>query len=517
MAYSGYGINVYGGTGNRQGETTALLRYTLVEIYLDNETLYISTDDIYYNDLFYINKLMQEPVIPEIADKVGASEVTLVFSNSADKYFISRFQTAQFRNKLVKIRKIDNGKTQVIAGYITTIDIGGDNGAKTIIKVRLRYLDELQTVLPSKLLEESDSDNVPEIDIGKPFSIIFGYAKDVPCLYVFEDTTNDYYDYIIGYGELEACDKVYRDGVEINSSEYDFYDGSQSSPYGGYAYLRFTSEQKDYNDRLYTISADVKGLKMGGANAERNFITIIKNILTNTTWGLGISVDERSFDDEAKNISDLKCDGAVYSKQKTFVIINDLLFCAKSILIFNDNALFAIKTHSWFAAPEAFFGSGDDNYENIISINELKKRNTDKVTKRLLIEYQHNRAENEYAKRSTAVLYDFGEERVLQLGYVRDDETAERILYHNFLKEKVDDETIKLTVGTEGNSLQRDSIIELNIPRLNINNLKYQVHKINKTKTGAQLSLASYNIKIFSAGSPVGVPIVDYYPFDEGW
>ncbi len=54
-----------------------------------------------------------------------------------------------------------------------------------------------------------------------------------------------------------------------------------------------------------SISADGKGLELGGTIAERNFATILKNILSNATWGLGDSVDNASFAAAATALNEL--------------------------------------------------------------------------------------------------------------------------------------------------------------------------------------------------------------------
>ncbi len=119
------------------------------------------------------------------------------------------------------------------------------------------------------------------------------------------------YDYLIGYGTMEGLwvDHanglgIRRDGVLVDTGEYTFHDGA-GTPYTGYAFIRFLVEQSDFSGNFMSISADVRGLELGGTIAERNFATILKNILSNATWGLGDSVDNASFAAAATALNEL--------------------------------------------------------------------------------------------------------------------------------------------------------------------------------------------------------------------
>ena len=119
------------------------------------------------------------------------------------------------------------------------------------------------------------------------------------------------YDYLIGYGTMEGLwvDHanglgVRRDGVLVDTGEYTFHDGA-GTPYTGYAFIRFLVEQSDFSGNFMSISADVKGLELGGSITNRNFATILKNILSNATWGLGDSVDNASFAAAATALNEL--------------------------------------------------------------------------------------------------------------------------------------------------------------------------------------------------------------------
>ena len=51
----------------------------------------------------------------------------------------------------------------------------------------------------------------------------------------------------------------------------------------------------DFSGGYHSLTADVKGLEMGGASAQRNFARVIQQLLSNTTWGLGEIADKSYF------------------------------------------------------------------------------------------------------------------------------------------------------------------------------------------------------------------------------
>ncbi len=109
------------------------------------------------------------------------------------------------------------------------------------------------------------------------------------------------FDYLVGYGPVQDVWTddglgVKRDGVLVSTDDYVFYDGSQSYPYAGYSFVRFPWEQLNFSGGYHSISIDVVGLLMGDSVAERNGVEIIRNILSDTTWGLSDSVNTASFD-----------------------------------------------------------------------------------------------------------------------------------------------------------------------------------------------------------------------------
>lgn len=100
--------------------------------------------------------------------------------------------------------------------------------------------------------------------------------------------------------------------------EWRFYDGSQVSPYPGYAIVEF---QKPFIDgsRILPIYGDVDALQ-----EEKNFARFYQSILSNTTWGKGLEVNQKSFDDAAVELSDLLCETGLLEPEPIIDIVGEL-------------------------------------------------------------------------------------------------------------------------------------------------------------------------------------------------
>lgn len=164
----------------------------------------------------------------------------------------------------------------------------------------------LDTVLPKRVVNSTLFTSTA-LDAGQTVPIVFGPAYDVPLRNIQEDTTNNYYDYLISEGVIEGINTasgrgVKRAGALAAAGDYTVYDGSQASPFAGFAFIRFILPQRDFSNQPISITADVLGLELGGATASNNMPTWLYNLLTNSTWGLGDSADATTFGSVTGNI-----------------------------------------------------------------------------------------------------------------------------------------------------------------------------------------------------------------------
>lgn len=483
----------------------------------------------------YERKLLNEP---EVRRKLNAGRelpesVSLEFDNS-DGYFSDLVAGGEdFRGKRIHLERYDEDGNQTTEVYGTVCNYNILDRAT--FEVRVQDPDALQTLLPQKVYETDDwrthaDGNVndttiinPAHDLGKPYPIIFGYAKKVPLIYVYANYDSDYYDYIIGYGPVEGVDYVYRDQVLVDSGEYTFNDGSDGkytdSDGNAYAYIRFILEQIDFRGALYELTADVKGLKMGGAAAERNFATIIGQILSNTGWGLSLSVNAASFTASDTVLTDLLCDGAITEQQPAQDITDHLCWCGRSWLKQNADGEWEIVTDQANATVSACFGQHDGYYENIIKVDRFSPTPVDEATRNVVVNYGLNPWTGEYAgKISRSVNASFGEDHTTDLPFVRDGDTADRIACYYQRLETYGKYYLTLTVGLEGEDLDIQDVVDVAIKHADTTGtLKtivddtFMVKGISRRLSDFSLSCRLYDSDIYTyaAGSIPTSPIDD--------
>jgi hypothetical protein len=517
----------------------------VVDVYLST-VQHWSTEEFSVTDgttVAYQRRLLASPNISkEIADVywgvTDVSSVTLKIANH-DAFLNTLEASEEFRGVKVRIRRYEpnepisaNTLRVELIGYITEYNI--INEAE--ITVGLQDLDPLQAQLPKKLFEKADwtetpPDNLtPEDDVGTAYCLPFGYAKRVPLRYVHLDYPNDYYDYIICPGVIEGVDNLYRslmnseEGNEhelITPSEYTVYKGDQDTPYTGYAFVRFPLEQMSFSmGTMHQISADVRGYPIDSTSAERNFVSVIKGILSNSVWGLGMTVDSTSFAVAATQVSDLYCDGHLSEQENAQDVIDELLFCCRGTLDRNEAGAWTISVDQTVTGSviSAYFGSGDGILENIVSVESLGKASSDKAIKSYIVKYAYNAWKSKYARTITRTsdFTSFGVEETKELRYVWDGTTANKISEYVLKRTKYSDTKLKIVVGQEGRLLRTKDLVSVTIPRLGINSEIFQVFSIDKELATITLDLVTYDPLIFTYGGGT-IPDEPEDPNDTNW
>lgn len=465
----------------------------LLDCYFSATYRYATRDFYDGSDNYYKGTLLESPNIDEELDNLfhgveSGGHVTLQLSNvdnSIDDTWYDIVDNEEIRGAWVMIQRHDptDGYSFKLRGKITDYSLGDE----VTLTVEMRDDENLETLLSLKLVTTDDF-TATALDVGQAVNICFGHCLDVPLRNVQNDTTNNYYDYLIGYGTIESLWEdsgsglgVKRDGVLVRTSEYTFYDGSQGSPHPGYAFLRFTTEQRDFSGSMHNLTADVKGLEMGGASAERNFANVIKNILSDTTWGLSDNIDSTSFSDAATDldtIGSMYCDGAVTSKRQARDIINQLLFVSRSVLQRGSDGEWEI-TVDGTGSSSANFGENDGYYNNC-EINRIHATPAGQAIKTAKVHYRLNplNKNNPYYELSLDVHVDFGVDKEYELPFVHETDTAKKVLSYIVNRSLYSDKRVSLTTYLEGRSLSRGSIFTLDAPDKNINGKEYIVDSI---------------------------------------
>ena len=175
----------------------------------------------------------------------------------------------------------------LFTGSVTSLRVGvvTDIGVTAIS-------DQFQAVVPSEK-HRIDRETFPTAREGleNVIRLVLGRAVKVPLPLVGVDNYHGYYDYLIGHGPMTCVKTIYSDiaGLQVVYSgdmrhgqirrNWQFFNGTQSAPYPGYAFLRAPYEYA-------RVFADV----VGQTGEIRSIGGFIKEIITNTTWGLGLKL-----------------------------------------------------------------------------------------------------------------------------------------------------------------------------------------------------------------------------------
>jgi len=516
-----------------------------VEIALTSGTRYLSLKDIYYSPIrvteddeerilesgesrvveetyAYRGDLVDEfdieQALPDIWYGVEeTSAVTVVLADNRVDSWYDIIDAEEIRGCAVVIYDEDRNfvASGKIAGYVFGDDIR--------LNVELRNDEIFDKNLPAAVVTGAAFD-ASAIDIGAPINIVFGYCKNVPLPNVCNDTVNDYYDYLIGYGPVESLHVdhshgygVKRDGVLVDTDEYTFYDGSQVSPYNGYAFIRFTVEQKGFGGQYHKIHADVYGLKLGGASADRNFSNCIKALINNATWGLNQSVNAASFAAAATTLTDWKCDYALYRQQAARDILDNMLFAARSWLYLNVDGEWCISVDGT-ASSSASFGENDGYYNNCV-IESVSAADAKNAISTARVRYDDDRYEI-----SLAVRTGFGVERIYSVPCTTDLTTAKKVLSYVYGRAYYADKTLVMLADRDAEDLSPGNVITVTSSRHNLSAATYRVTRITKSLTKYRLECEAYNASIFddqTISDPTAAAIVyvahDLQTIDSGY
>jgi hypothetical protein len=475
-------------------------------------------------DIFYEGKLIETPEITKSApdDYWGIEEPNdiTVKLNNASGIFTTKMLAEEWRNKPVRFWSWDENKPEgsrrvfEIYGRITSF-----NDTDTLeLTISPMLKEKLQADYPQRVYKVDDWTEQrpyifnPDKDLGKPYALCFGRCQKVPLVYVHCDFINNLYDYIIGYGPIKEVTEVYRNQLKVPAEErqyYQFFDGTQTAPYPGFAFLRFCKFMKsNVSSELYDLSADVKGFTYGQANECRNFADNIRNLLSNTTWGLGEKVNKFSFDAASAyldSIGDYYQDGYVSEQRPCRDILNDMLMVARARIRLNLIGEWEIIIDAPDNDIKQYFGSDDGKWENIKQegITNYSTTPVENALKKITLKYKRswfkfeNAWKNDYASNYIRNVFDFGEEVEYENPFIMDHITADKFICYLQQRSIYRDKKLSIITGKEGKDLKETDLIHLTIPRRQIDS-DFKIRSITKRMLECDLELISHSNNIYT-------------------
>jgi len=471
----------------------------LVDIHRTADVIHVSTEGgtvasvEYRGDIIADVEISEE--LPDVFYGIAQDNSVTIrlanINNGVDKTWDEIASEEELRGCKVVLSRDDG--TILLTGNLTQYTLGPE------ATITITPKDEIFETLLPKGVVCTDDFYPTALDIGTPIPICLGYCKNVPCANIQTDYVNDYYDYLIGYGTIESLwidhangRGIKRNGVLVDESEYTFEDGSQGSPYAGYAYIRFIKEQVGFSDEQLMITADVKGLELGGASADRNIVNQIKAVLNNATWGLNQSIDSTTFTTTAaaRPVASWIGDYLIYDQGQARDVLNELLFACQAWLKKNDNGEWEI-TADGTDTSVATFGDNDGYYDNceIVSCGITP---ADSAIKTGYVKYDSGQKRIELSCNT-----GFGIDKTYEIACVSEDVTAKKILSYIYGRSHYADKQLSLHAGEDAKNIECGDIVTVISAARGLSNVKYRVIRITRKLIEYTLDCEAYSDSIF--------------------
>ena len=273
-------------------------------------------------------------------------------------------------------------------------------------------------------------------------------------------------------------------------TEWRFYDGSQASPYAGFAFIRF-KKRMGVSGSTDPIYADVNGF-----GDETNVVRAVQSLLSNSDWGLGLDVDTVSFDAAAgiSAVSAMLCEGAITETAAAVDVLNELLGFRDMVLSKDDEIRISVDQAKTSAHN---FGLGDETgWNNILTASpEVLHIHPNEKVKNLKVRYRKNFREGDvyqYELERQSSLN--GVDRTVNLPFVYDHATADRWLDYKRKRFAAAVKRMSLEVGQDGRDAARGELASISIPSLGMNAQGWEITGSGVTPAGANsLSLVPYS------------------------
>lgn len=263
--------------------------------------------------------------------------------------------------------------------------------------------------------------------------------------------------------------------VPYELKEYRFYDGSQGSPYPGYAFIRLKKPMST-GSSLDRLTADVNGLQ-----DETNPVRLIESLLTNTSWGLGLTVDSTSFATASGDSlwTSLKSEGGFVSVRTAINILNDLL-SFRDMRLFKNDEDYEIELDGIKTLGKTFNWGGSLGDKVLSNTVEVINRHPDEIVKDYTLQYRRNFSKNgEYLNQNTRNANSLrGTDKVQSTEYVYDHTSADVLVDYKRKRFECNQSYINLVLPMEAIMLTKSNYLRLIAPDLSIDG-SYELREFN--------------------------------------
>ena len=366
------------------------------------------------------------------------------------------------------------------------------------------------------------------VDLGLPITKVLGRVAQVPLRYINDDIVNSEFDYLVSRN-IVGVSFIFRlfNGAltDVDPSEYTV----SYTNYPGYTTVRFRLRQTQTvsgND-FYPIFADVLGRE-----SERNVAIAIKNMLSNTIWGLGRTVDTASFDAAAAildpSVTGLRVDGALTTVDQAQNWLKELFMFAGIRMHITAAGAIAIDVETAQTTPRlaAHDGTGDGS-RILIDPTRFREPMGD-APRRAIMKYREDLRNpgQFFFEQSRDVNTDMGKDRIFPNRFIRTHRTADKVIDRIAHRMADAQERATATLAQEARGLRPGELITLTYPLLGLNARVYEVTRLSVASDVTTVDLVGWSAYTYTPGTlpgestggggPVGAPPPSEEPPPDG-
>jgi len=453
---------------------------------------------------FYHGRLLGDPAVEvpffdSFSGTTGQARVAVRIANADQAHDV--LHTTDRRGQTLTLTRYDEESGTAVeefSGRVSTTRMGE---GWVELEAAAPDLAPLETLVPKGTVAAATFANAK--DLGATIPVVFGNVERHWCPYVNDDRTNDQYDYLVGRGAL-TVDQMYRlagDGTlhKIETSEYTV----ETTRYAGLTTVRFPRRQVDWQNALFRLYADVTGL-----SAERNFARAVKTLLSDSTYGLGQSVNTASFTTAEAQIDpttgtetiDLYCDGALSEPRAAGDVLRELMMVRGLRLSMNADGEWTVAVDAQQAdvrmAVRDGTGAGERNLLAVVTPRERPP--LEQGVKDLLLDYSWDALSGYRLRATRTVAATYGRDLLLQSRFIRQPVTADRVAHYLKQRELYGNEVLDVQVTQEARQAAPGERVTLTYAPLGYSSAPMEVRQVSKQLERISARLAPWSTEFYT-------------------
>lgn len=355
----------------------------------------------------------------------------------------------------------------------------------------------LRALYPSRRFDVAAWPDLYADHLNRPVPVVIGTGIKVPLAWVKKPGGGHTKYSFAGPEKLGAATQswlsVYRRGRLVNPAEYAVTSYTQ----GGYTVfdIDFDREPKDGSGGLYEMTADVNG------SLSRNVVDEIQRLLQVA----GITVDAATF---AAASAYAAANGMIvdccYSRPRTLIsIIQQLLVVARAFLRETATGAWAIVQDT----PKAVALTLNEKSDLI----EISGEDFIEVPSEITIEYRPKDDNENYSRRLTRTVGGTGDPVVIRNQYVRDNDTADRMLCFYALRAA---KNRRATVRVRAAQFENGEVVTISSASAWLGSTTWIIEKVERPVDENVLSLREYDagVYVYTPGTLPADYTNDYVP-----